>query len=154
MRCVVQRVSSASVAVGDERVATIGPGLLALIGVTHSDSEDDADFVAQKLANLRIFADDNGKMNRSALDVGAEALVVSQFTLYGDVRKGRRPSFINAALPTSAAPLIVRVIERLRAAGLPVQTGRFGAEMAISSINDGPVTIWIDTTELAASHRS
>ena len=147
MRCVVQRVRSASVEVEGTRIAEIGPGLLVLVGATHSDTEDDARYIAQKVANLRIFADDDGKMNRSALDLGAELLIVSQFTLLGDVRKGRRPSFVDAALPDVAAPLVARVVAHTRDLGLNVQTGLFGAEMAVALVNDGPVTIWIDTTE-------
>lgn len=148
MRAVVQRVSSAAVDVGGERVAEIGPGLLALVGVTHEDSEAEAALIASKIANLRIFPDDEGKLNRSALDCGHEVLVVSQFTLYGDARKGRRPSFIRAAGPELAAPLVERVAAELRALGLRVQTGRFGAEMAVCLVNDGPVTIWLDTVDL------
>lgn len=148
MRCVVQRVRTAAVDIAGTRIAEIGPGLLVLVGATHADTEDEARYIAQKIVNLRIFADDEGKMNRSAIDLHAELLVVSQFTLYGDVRKGRRPSFINAALPELAAPLVDNVVQHMRAAGLAVQTGRFGAEMAVSLLNDGPVTIWIDTAEL------
>ncbi len=148
MRCVVQRVSRASVAVDGEVIASVGVGLLLLVGVTHNDSAREADAVAQKVANLRVFPDDDGKMNRSALDVGASAIVVSQFTLYGDIRKGRRPSFIQAAQPDIAAPLVERVVETMRSAGVAVQTGRFGAEMLVELVNDGPVTIWIDSDEL------
>jgi D-tyrosyl-tRNA(Tyr) deacylase len=148
VRCVVQRVSSAAVDVEGDRIAQIGSGLLVLVGATHGDSEEHARFVSQKIANLRIFADDAGKMNRSAIDVGAALLIVSQFTLYGDIRKGRRPSFIDAAHPDLAEPLVERLVQMLRATGLHVETGRFGAEMTVSLINDGPVTIWIDTTEL------
>ena len=148
MRVVVQRVSSASVDIDGERVAEIGPGLLILVGATHGDSEDDARLLAGKAANLRIFADEAGKMNLSVLDKGYDAIVVSQFTLYGDIRKGRRPSFIGAAAPDEAAPLVDRFAEELRRLGLRVGTGRFGAEMAVSLVNDGPVTIWMDTAEL------
>ena len=118
MRAVIQRVSSAAVDVAGERVAEIGPGLLILIGVTHGDTEADARLLAGKVANLRIFADQNGKMNRSALECGYPAIAVSQFTLYGDTRKGRRPSFIDAAAPDVAAPLIERLADEMRAAGL------------------------------------
>jgi D-tyrosyl-tRNA(Tyr) deacylase len=148
MRAVVQRVSSAAVEIAGERVAEIGAGLLILVGATHGDDEADAKLLASKAANLRIFADENGKMNLSALDMGKEVIVVSQFTLYGDIRKGRRPSFIDAAAPDMAAPLVDCVAAELRSLGLQVGTGLFGAEMAVSLVNDGPVTIWIDTAEL------
>jgi len=148
MRAVVQRVSSAAVDIDGQRVAEIGPGLLILVGATHGDSQADAKLLATKAANLRIFADDAGKMNRSALDRGYQVIVVSQFTLYGDIRKGRRPSFIGAAAPDEAAPLIDAFAAELRLLGLSVGTGRFGAEMAVSLVNDGPVTIWMDTAEL------
>lgn len=148
MRAVVQRVSSASVDIDGERVAEIGRGLLILVGATHGDSEDDAKLLAGKAANLRIFADEAGKMNLSALDEGHEVIVVSQFTLFGDIRKGRRPSFIGAAAPDVAAPLVDRFADELRRQGLRVGTGRFGAEMAVSLVNDGPVTIWMDTADL------
>jgi D-aminoacyl-tRNA deacylase len=145
VRAVVQRVSAASVDIAGERVAEIGKGLLILLGVTHGDGEAEAKLLAGKIANLRIFADGAGKMNLSALDLGLEVIVVSQFTLYGDTRKGRRPSFVDAAPPGIAAPLVDRVVEELRALGLRVGTGRFGAEMAVGLVNDGPVTIWMDT---------
>ncbi|HYI16876.1 MAG TPA: D-aminoacyl-tRNA deacylase [Thermomicrobiales bacterium] len=148
MRAVVQRVSSAAIDISGERVAEICRGLLILVGATHGDSEDDARLLASKSANLRIFADENGKMNLSALDTGSEVIVVSQFTLYGDIRKGRRPSFIDAAAPDLASPLVDLVATELRSLGLTVGTGRFGAEMAVSLVNDGPVTIWIDTADL------
>lgn len=148
MRAVVQRVSSAAVDSGGERVAQIGPGLLILVGATHGDSAADAKLLANKAANLRIFADEDGKMNLSILDTGHEVIVVSQFTLYGDIRKGRRPSFIDAAAPDLAAPLVELFTEELRALGLRVGAGRFGAEMAVSLVNDGPVTIWMDTADL------
>ncbi len=148
MRVVVQRVSSAAVDIAGERVAEIGPGLLILVGATHGDSDAEAKLLATKAANLRIFADEAGKMNLSALDLGREVIVVSQFTLYGDIRKGRRPSFIDAAAPDVASPLVDRFADELRALGLSVGTGRFGAEMAVSLVNDGPVTIVIDTAEL------
>jgi D-tyrosyl-tRNA(Tyr) deacylase len=151
VRCLVQRVSSAAVDIAGERVAEIGPGLLLLVGATHGDSEADAQLIASKVVNLRIFPDEAGKMNLSALDRGHGVIVVSQFTLYGDIRKGRRPSFIDAAAPDIAAPLVDVVAAGIREAGLAVGTGRFGAEMAVSLVNDGPVTIWIDTAELRAS---
>jgi len=145
MRAVVQRVSSAAVEIAGERVAEIGPGLLILVGATDGDTDAEARLLATKAANLRIFADEAGKMNLSALDLGREVIVVSQFTLYGDIRKGRRPSFIAAAAPEVAAPLVDRFADELRALGLSVGTGRFGAEMAVSLVNDGPVTIWMDS---------
>lgn len=148
MRAVVQRVSRASVGVDGERVGDIGQGLLVLVGVTGEDGEAEARLIANKIANLRIFADDEGKMNRSALDLGLSVLVVSQFTLYGDVRRGRRPSFIRAAAPEIAEPLVHVLSAELESAGLRVERGRFGAEMDVSLVNDGPVTIWLDTEEL------
>jgi D-tyrosyl-tRNA(Tyr) deacylase len=148
MRALVQRVSAASVDVAGERLAEIGRGLLVLVGVTHGDTEHEARLLGGKLAHLRIFADEAGKMNRSAVDDGLGVIVVSQFTLYGDARKGRRPSFVDAAAPEVAAPLVELLAQTLRDAGLNVGTGRFGAEMAVSLVNDGPVTIWLDTDEL------
>jgi D-tyrosyl-tRNA(Tyr) deacylase len=151
MRAVVQRVSSAAVDIDGQRVAEIGRGLLILVGATHGDSQADAKLLATKAANLRIFADEAGKMNLSALDRGYQVIVVSQFTLYGDIRKGRRPSFIGAAAPDEAAPLIDAFAAELRLLGLSVGTGRFGAGMAVSLVNDGPVTIWMDTADLRNS---
>lgn len=148
MRVLVQRVHEAAVQVEGETIGAIGPGLLLLVGVQPSDAEQDAVFLAGKVANLRIFEDEDGKMNRSALDLGLSALVVSQFTLYADLRRGRRPSFIRAALPDVARPLVDRLADELRRAGLLVATGEFGAHMDVSLINDGPVTIWLDTAEL------
>jgi D-tyrosyl-tRNA(Tyr) deacylase len=145
MRSVVQRVSSASVAVGDEVVGAIGPGLVALVGVTHDDDAAAASKLADKLAHLRVFDDDAGVMNRSVLDVGGSVLVVSQFTLYGDTSHGRRPSWIAAARPEAAEPLVGAVVDRLRHLGVPVETGRFRAEMAVTLVNDGPVTVLLDT---------
>lgn len=145
MRAVLQRVLQASVAVAGEQVGAIGPGLLVLLGVHRADGEAEADLLARKTAELRIFEDEAGKMNRSVVDAGGAALVVSQFTLLADMRKGRRPSFTDAAPPEQAVPLIARYVAGLRAAGLAVQEGRFGAEMAVSLINDGPVTIVVDT---------
>ena len=140
MRAVVQRVSSASVTVDGEPVASIGRGLLVLLGVRAGDGEAEADRIAAKLEALRIFEDDDGKMNLSVRDVGGELLVVSNFTLYGDARKGNRPSFVDAARPEEAEPLV----ERVRTA-LGAQGGRFGARMAVELVNDGPVTLVIDT---------
>ena len=146
MRAVVQRVRRASVAVDGEPTRVIGPGLLILIGVAHADTEAEARWMAEKCANLRIFSDDAGKMNRSLLEAGGEALVVSQFTLYGDARKGRRPSFVHAAPPERADRLYLRMAECLREAGVArVETGTFQAHMLVSLENDGPVTILLDT---------
>jgi D-tyrosyl-tRNA(Tyr) deacylase len=150
MRILAQRVAEASVTVAGERIAEIGPGLLLLVGVTHGDDADAARYLAGKVANLRIFHDDEGKMNLSVLECGHAVLVVSQFTLYGDARKGRRPSFVHAAPPEIAEPLVEVLTAELRALGLAVQTGRFGAEMAVGLVNDGPVTLWLDTAELRA----
>jgi len=144
MRAVVQRVRKASVSVGGEVVGAIGPGLVVLLGVKTGDTEAEAKWLANKIANLRIFSDQEGKFNLSALDVGGEALVVSQFTLYGDARKGRRPSFIEAAPPEVAEPLVEKFVEFLRAKGLKVETGRFGAIMLVEIHNDGPVTIILE----------
>jgi D-tyrosyl-tRNA(Tyr) deacylase len=144
MRAVVQRVSKASVSVDGEVVGTIGPGLVVFVGVTHDDGDKEAEFLAGKIAHLRIFADDEGKFNRSALDVGGEALVVSQFTVYGDARKGRRPNFGQAAPPEIAEPLIERLVFFLQEEGLRIETGVFGAMMMVETHNDGPVTIIIE----------
>lgn len=153
MRLLAQRVTRARVTVGDETAGEIGPGFLLLVGVTLDDTPAQADLLARKVANLRVFDDADGNLNRSALDLLAAnepvgMLVVSQFTLYADCRKGRRPSFINAAPPPIAAPLVDHFADGLRAIGLPVATGRFGAEMQVALVNDGPVTIWLDTAEL------
>jgi len=137
-------VSRASVRVNGEAIASIDAGLVALVGVTHTDASNDAVYVADKLANLRIFPDDEGKMNRSVLETGGAVLVVSQFTLYGDTRKGRRPSFVEAAGPAGAEPLVREVVDRLQSLGVPTQTGEFGAHMDIELTNDGPVTILIE----------
>ncbi len=144
MRVLVQRVAWSRVSVGGHPVAEIGPGVLLLVGVTHTDTEAEARWLARKVANLRIFEDDQGKMNRSLLDVKGEALVVSQFTLYGDASKGRRPSFVKAAPPEHAAPLVERFAQFLQEEGVPVQTGRFGAYMQVELCNDGPVTLWLE----------
>ena len=141
----VQRVSSAQVTVDGESVGEITGGLLVLVGATHDDTVADARAVAAKIAGLRILADRAGKMNLSLLDTGGEALVVSQFTLYGDVRKGRRPSFVKAARPDPAQILVDEVVAELRRRGVPVATGRFGAMMEVSLTNDGPVTIVLET---------
>ena len=148
MRVLIQRVSEARVDVGGACVGKIGRGLLLLVSAAPTDTHDEVKYVAEKIVNLRIFADDEGKMNRSALDCGYELLVVSQFTLHANVRKGRRPSFIEAASPDIAEPLVELLVAELRSTGLHVETGQFGAEMAVSLINEGPVTIWMDTDEL------
>ena len=146
MRLVVQRVASASVEVEGERIAAIGPGLLVLVGVTHADDGAIVDALALKVAGLRIFADDAGLTNRSLLDVGGAALVVSQFTLYADTSRGRRPGFTAAAPPDQATELYLRFAARLRSAGVVnVQTGQFGASMEVALVNDGPFTIWLDS---------
>jgi D-tyrosyl-tRNA(Tyr) deacylase len=144
MRSVVQRVTSASVTVGGQVVGAIGPGLHALVGVTHADGPDEAVRLAGKLAHLRVLDDDAGVMNRSVLDTGGAVLVVSQFTLYGDTSHGRRPSWIAAARPEQAEPLVTAVVDELRRLGVPVETGRFRAEMLVSLVNDGPVTVTLE----------
>ena len=144
MRAVVQRVRHASVTVDGTVVGAIGEGLLALVGVTHDDDEAKATKLAAKIANLRVFDDDAGAMNRSLLDTGGEALVVSQFTLYGDTSRGRRPSWIAAARPEQAEPLVDAVVVELRRLGVPVATGRFGAHMDVELVNDGPVTVLVE----------
>lgn len=145
MRAVVQRVSQASVTVGGEVVGSVADGLLVLVGVAPSDTPADARAVAAKLAGLRIFRDDAGKMNRCVLEIGGGALVISQFTLYADTRRGRRPSFVGAAPPGIAEPLVAALIEALEAEGVPCASGTFGADMAVSLTNDGPVTIVVET---------
>ena len=147
MRVVVQRVLHASVTVDGEVVGEIGLGFLCLVGVTHDDTIEDAEAIADKLAGLRVFRDDEGKMNRSLVDAGGAALVVSQFTLYGDVRRGRRPSFTEAAAPAVAEPLVERLAARLERSGVPVATGRFGAMMDVSLLNDGPVTLVVEASQ-------
>lgn len=144
MRVLVQRVSHASVTVNQQTISSIGKGLLILLGIGHGDGEEQAQFLAEKVANLRIFEDEQGKTNLSVLDVKAGAIVVSQFTLYADTRKGRRPSFIDAALPEVAAPLVERFVGLLQSQGVPTQTGQFGAHMHVEIHNDGPVTIWLE----------
>ena len=144
MRVLLQRVSRASVTVESKVVSQIGKGLVVLLGVGHGDGEEQVTSLAEKVANLRIFEDDQGKTNLSVLDVQGEAIVVSQFTLYADSRKGRRPSFTDAALPDVAEPLVDRFVERLRGHGVPTQTGQFGAHMLVEIHNDGPVTIWLE----------
>jgi len=144
MRVLIQRVSQASVTVDGQTISSIGKGLLILLGVGHNDGEEQTKFLAEKTANLRIFEDEQGKTNLSILDVKGEAIVVSQFTLYANTSKGRRPSFIEAALPEVAEPLVDRFAELLRGHGVPTQTGKFGADMKVEIHNDGPVTIWLE----------
>lgn len=147
MRALLQRSKQASVAVEGEEVGSIDRGLVVLLGVTHEDTEADAAYLADKIAGLRIFEDENGKMNLSVADIGGEVLSVSQFTLYADVRKGRRPNFMAAARPDAAQALYERFNELLRDKGLRVATGRFGAMMDVSLVNWGPVTIWLDSKD-------
>lgn len=146
MRGVVQRVSRAAVTVDGKVVGEVGHGLLVLVGVTHEDDTEDARALAGKIAGLRVFADDGGAMNLSVADVGGEVLVVSQFTLYGDARRGRRPSFGAAARPEQAEPLVTALVEAVRAEGVSVETGSFGALMAVELVNDGPVTLILETS--------
>ncbi|MEZ5216180.1 MAG: D-aminoacyl-tRNA deacylase [Ilumatobacteraceae bacterium] len=144
MRAVVQRVTRAKVEVGGELVGEIGPGLCVLVGVTHDDDEASADKLADKIWHLRIMEDEAGVMNRSVADTTREVLIVSQFTLYGDTSAGRRPSWIAAARPEHAEPLVDRVVSRLRSNGASVATGRFRTEMAVELVNDGPVTVLLE----------
>ncbi len=149
MRVVIQRVSFGRVSIAGQPVAEIGRGLVILFGVGQEDTEpaaaeQRARYLAEKIANLRIFEDEAGKINRSLLEVGGQAIVVSQFTLYADTRKGRRPSFTDAALPVFARPIVDRFVELLRAQGVPTQAGEFGAHMLVEIANDGPVTIWME----------
>ena len=144
MRLVLQRVSRGSVRVDGQIIAKIGAGLVILLGIGPNDTEQQARFLAEKIAHLRIFEDNQGKMNLSLLDVKGEAIVVSQFTLYADTRKGRRPSFTNAGLPEIAQPLVDFFTRQLTTLGVPAQTGEFGAHMLVEIINDGPVTIWME----------
>jgi D-tyrosyl-tRNA(Tyr) deacylase len=148
MRAVVQRVTQARVEVADQIVGEIGAGLLVLLAVARDDTPADADYLADKIANLRIFEDDDRKMNRSVLDIGGAILVVSQFTLYGDVRRGRRPSYSDAAEPEKANQLYQYFAGQLRSLGLKVETGVFQATMKVSLTNDGPVTILIDSRKV------
>ena len=145
MRCVVQRVTSSSVTVGGTVSGRIGKGLMVLIGISVDDTDADLKYMAEKVPNLRIFDDENGVMNRSLLDVGGEILAVSQFTLYGDARGGRRPSYIRAAKPDRADALYEQLIARWREKGVHVETGVFRTEMQVALVNDGPVTILLDS---------
>jgi D-tyrosyl-tRNA(Tyr) deacylase len=144
MKLVIQKVTRASVTISGEKVSEIGPGLMILVGVRKGDSEPQADWLAEKVANLRIFEDEAGKMNRSLLETGGSALVVSQFTLLADVQKGRRPSFIDAELPDQAEALVAYFAKRLQFYGLPVQTGIFRSYMLVELVNEGPVTIILE----------
>ena len=145
MRAVVQRVANASVTVGNETVGSIGPGIMVLIGVSDTDTDKDLKYIVDKVMNLRIFDDENGVMNRSVLNVGGSILAVSQFTLYGDARGGRRPSYIRAARPEPADAMYERAVALWRENGIHVETGRFRTEMLVSLVNDGPVTILLDS---------
>ena len=145
MRAVIQRVKSSSVTVENETVGKIEKGLLVLLGIAKTDKSDEAKYLAEKIVNLRIFEDDNRKMNRSLMDTGGEMLVVSQFTLLGDCKKGRRPSFVDAAPPDRATVLYDTFVEQVREKGITVETGRFQAMMEVSLINDGPVTLIVDS---------
>jgi len=147
VKALLQRVTKASVSVGGEVVGSIGPGLVVLLGVAAGDTEKDAEYLAQKTVNLRIFSDEEGKFNLSAMEINGELLVVSQFTLLADTRKGRRPSFVNAAPPDQARELCDYFVEQARAAGLKVATGRFQEHMLVEIHNDGPVTILLDSRE-------
>ena len=149
MRAVLTRVKSASVTVEGNVIGKIGQGFLILLGVTHEDTEVQAVKLADKLTGLRIFEDENGKMNQGLESVGGQVLVVSQFTLYGNCRKGRRPDFLAAARPEVAIPLYEKFIQLIRDKGIHVETGEFGAEMLVESVNDGPVTLVVDTDQLA-----
>jgi D-tyrosyl-tRNA(Tyr) deacylase len=147
MRAVVQRVSRARVTVGDEVTGETSRGLLVLLGVGNEDDQASADYLSDKIVGLRIFEDDSGKMNKSVTDVGGGVLVVSQFTLYGDVRRGKRPSFADAAPPEKARALYQYFVERIRAAGLRCETGKFQEMMQVELVNDGPVTILLDSSK-------
>jgi len=149
MKAVIQRVRQASVVVEGETVGQIGTGFLVLLGVGRDDTEEDVRYVARKIADIRIFSDADGKFNLSLADVGGSILLVSQFTLYADTRKGRRPSFIDAAPPDLADALVNRCAQLFREAGIRVETGRFGAHMEVALLNDGPVTILLDSANRA-----
>ena len=151
MRAVVQRVTRCSVTVGDETVGSIGPGLLVLLGVAEKDTAREADWLAAKIVHLRIFEDENGKLNRSLLECGSEMLVVSQFTLYGDCRKGRRPSFVQAAPPEKGETLYERFVEQVRDLGISVATGRFRRLMDVRLVNHGPVTLIVESPDHAGT---
>ena len=148
MRLVIQRVNHAGVQVSGKEIASCGKGLLVLLGVTHDDSMEDVEYCASKTLGLRIFEDEDEKMNLSIQDIQGEILVVSQFTLYGDVRKGRRPSFVNSAKPDKANELYEEYVKYLQKENIPVSTGQFGADMKVELINDGPVTILVDSKKM------
>ena len=148
MRAVVQRVTESKVTVGSETIGAIGPGIMVLLGVSAGDTDKDLKYITDKVMNLRIFDDENGVMNRSVLDVGGSILAVSQFTLYGDARGGRRPSYIRAAAPEPANELYEKAVAAWRAQGIHVETGRFRTEMKVSLVNDGPVTILLDSEKV------
>ena len=147
MRALVQRVTQASVSVDGEAVGEIGPGLVVLLGIAQEDGEEEARYLVHKITNLRVFPDEEGRFNRSALECRAEFLVISQFTLYGDTRRGRRPSFVRAAPPEQAEALFTRTLELFKATGLKVETGRFQAHMLVDICNDGPVTLMLDSAD-------
>jgi D-aminoacyl-tRNA deacylase len=147
VRIVIQRVSRASVSVSGRVVGSIGPGLMVLVGVAPADGEDEVDSAVEKLAGLRVFPDEAGLMNLSLGETGGSALVVSQFTLLADVRKGRRPSFTGAAPPLTAQPIVARLVDGLRAAGIHTETGQFGAAMSVELVNEGPVTVVMEITD-------
>lgn len=153
MRALVQRVTQASVSVDAETLGRIGPGLVVLLGISKNDDNSDADYIVGKTVNLRIFPDDQGRFDLSALDISSELLVISQFTLYGDTRKGRRPSFTEAASPEQAEPMFIGLLGKYRATGLKVETGRFQAHMLVEISNDGPVTIMLDSSDLGRPRR-
>ncbi len=145
MRAVIQRITASKVEVEGKTIGETGPGLLALLGISRTDQEKDADYLSDKMAHLRIFEDDAGKMNRSVMETGGQIMVVSQFTLLGDCRKGRRPSFVAAAPPKEAEKLYLYFVNRLKSKGIAVSTGRFQANMAVSLVNDGPVTLILES---------
>jgi len=146
MRALIQRVTEASVTIGGVEKSAIGPGLLVLLGIEEADDATDSEWIVKKIAAMRIFSDEAGRMNRSVQEIGGELLVVSQFTLFASTKKGNRPSFIRAARPETAIPLYEQLVENLRReSGCPVETGEFGADMQVRLLNDGPVTIWLDS---------
>ena len=148
MRAVIQRINGAEITINGGETRKVGEGLVVFICAMEGDTDAQADFLVQKVCGLRVFKDENDKMNRSLADVGGGLLIVSQFTLYGDCRKGNRPSFTGAARPETAIPLYEKFIARCRESGLPVETGEFGADMKVELLNDGPVTLWMDTREM------
>ena len=148
MRALLQRVKSGTVSADGKMLGKIEKGFVLFLGVHQADGEKECDYLADKAVHLRVFEDEAGKMNRSLLDIGGQMLIVSQFTLYADCKKGRRPAFVEAARPETAVPLYERFIEKIKNAGVHVETGCFGADMLVSIENDGPVTIWLDTDEL------